>query len=132
MTRQTPPDLFAPGLFEGTGFYDVFAWYRERDPVSWQHPPGEREGFWSVTRYRDVVAVHRDSTRMSSTRGMRLGSTDRAVEAVANKMLIVADPPDHTRMKRVLSRPFSNEILAAAEAHVEKVVADVVAAAVRD
>ncbi|MFH8452378.1 cytochrome P450 [Streptomyces fungicidicus] len=131
MTRR-PPDLFAPGLFEGTGFYDVFAWYREHDPVSWQHPAGEPNGFWSVTRYRDTVSVHRDSTRMSSTKGMRLGSTERAVRAVANKMLIVSDPPDHTRMKRVLSRPFSHEVLAAAEAHVEKVVGDVVAAAVRE
>ncbi|MFF3062425.1 cytochrome P450 [Streptomyces sp. NPDC057909] len=131
MTRLTAPDLFEPGLFGGTGFYDVFAWYRANDPVSWQHPAGEPEGFWSVTRYHDVVSVHRDSTRMSSTKGMRLGSTDRAVDAVANKMLIVADPPDHTRMKRVLIQPFSNDILSRAEKYVEQVVADVVAAAVR-
>ncbi|MFD1857178.1 hypothetical protein ACFSKR_25920 [Kitasatospora cinereorecta] len=132
MKQQTPPDLFEPGLFEGTGFYDVFAWYRANEPVSWQHPVGEPEGFWSVTKYHDVVSVHRDSTRMSSTKGMRLGSTDRAVDAVANKMLIVSDPPDHTRMKRVLIQPFSNEVLARAEEYVEKVVADVVAAAVRN
>ncbi|MFE8006472.1 cytochrome P450 [Streptomyces sp. NPDC057418] len=132
MKQQTPPDLFEPGLFEGTGFYDVFAWYRANEPVSWQHPAGEPEGFWSVTKYHDVVSVHRDSTRMSSTKGMRLGSTDRAVDAVANKMLIVSDPPDHTRMKRVLIQPFSNEVLARAEEYVEKVVADVVAAAVRN
>ncbi|MEU0088078.1 cytochrome P450 [Streptomyces sp. NPDC006274] len=129
---QFVPDLFAPGLFEGTTFYEVFAWYRANDPVSWQHPPGEPEGFWSVTRYHDVVSVHRDSTRMSSTKGMRLGSADPAVDAVANKMLIVSDPPDHTRMKRVLIQPFSNEILARAEEYVEKVVADVVATAVQN
>ncbi|MEV8001662.1 cytochrome P450 [Streptomyces parvus] len=132
MTQLTAPDLFEPGLFEGTGFYDVFAWYRANDPVSWQHPAGEPEGFWNVTRYHDVVSVHRDSTRMSSTKGMRLGSTDRAVDAVANKMLIVADPPDHTRMKRVLNQPFSNEVLSRAEEYVQQVVADVVATAVRD
>ncbi|MFF2651345.1 cytochrome P450 [Streptomyces sp. NPDC058045] len=132
MTRQSAPDLFAPGLFEGTGFYEVFAWYRANDPVSWQHPAGEPEGFWNVMRYHDAVAVHRDSTRMSSTKGMRLGTADRAVDAVANKMLIVADPPDHTRMKRVLIQPFSHEVLSRAEAYVEKVVADVVATAVRE
>lgn len=132
MKQQAPPDLFEPGLFDGTRFYDAFAWYRANDPVSWQHPAGEPEGFWSVTKYHDVVSVHRDSTRMSSTKGMRLDSTDRAVDAVANKMLIVSDPPDHTRMKRVLIQPFSNEVLARAEEYVEKVVADVVAAAVRN
>ncbi|MEU4212561.1 cytochrome P450 [Streptomyces sp. NPDC026206] len=132
MKQRTAPDLFEPGLFDGTRFYDAFAWYRANDPVSWQHSAGEPEGFWSVTRYRDVVSVHRDSTRMSSTKGMRLGSTDRAVDAVANKMLIVSDPPDHTRMKRVLIQPFSNEVLARAEEYVEKVVADVVATAVRN
>ncbi|MEV6130518.1 cytochrome P450 [Streptomyces violaceusniger] len=132
MKQQTAPDLFEPGLFDGTGFYEVFAWYRAHEPVSWQHPAGEPEGFWSVTKYRDVVSVHRDSTRMISTKGMRLGSTDSAVGAVANKMLIVSDPPDHTRVKRVLIQPFSHEILARAEAYVESVVADVVATAVQN
>jgi cytochrome P450 len=132
MRQRTAPDLFAPGLFDGTGFYDVFSWYRAHDPVSWQHPAGEPEGFWSVTRYRDVVAVHRDTARMISTKGMRLGSADSAVGAVANKMLIVSDPPDHTRMKRVLIHPFAHGMLARAEQHVERVVADVVADAVRD
>ncbi|MBD0422889.1 cytochrome P450 [Streptomyces sp. TRM S81-3] len=131
MTQLTAPDLFEPGLFEGTGFYDVFAWYRANDPVSWQRPAGDPDGFWSVTRYHDVVSVHRDSTRMSSAKGMRLGSADHAVGAVANKMLIVADPPDHTRMKRVLIQPFSNEVLSRAEEYVEEVVAGVVATAVR-
>ncbi|WNE95311.1 cytochrome P450 [Streptomyces luomodiensis] len=132
MKQRTAPDLFEPGLFDGTGFYEVFAWYRAHDPVSWLHPAGEPEGFWSVTKYRDVVSVHRDSTRMSSTKGMRLGSTDPAVGAVANKMLIVSDPPEHTRMKRVLIQPFSHQMLARAEAYVEEVVADVVATAVRN
>ncbi|MFC0600182.1 cytochrome P450 [Streptomyces palmae] len=131
MNQLTAPDLFAPGLFEGTGFYETFAWYRAHDPVSWQQPPGAPEGFWSVTRYRDVVAVHRDSTRLSSTKGMRLDSDDPAVSAVANKMLIVSDPPDHTRMKRVFIQPFSHEVLGRAEEYVEQVVADVVAAALR-
>ncbi len=132
MKQQTAPDLFEPGLFDGTGFYEVFAWYRDHEPVSWQHPAGEPEGFWSVTRYRDVVSVHRDTARMISTKGMRLGSAESAVGAVANKMLIVSDPPDHTRMKRVLIHPFAHEMLARAEEYVERVVADVVAEAVRE
>ncbi|MFI1919811.1 cytochrome P450 [Nocardia sp. NPDC020380] len=132
MKQSTAPDLFAPGLFRDTGFYEVFAWYRAHDPVSWQQPPGEPEGFWSVTKYHDVVSVHRDSTRMSSAKGMRLGSAERAVEAVADKMLIVSDPPAHTRMKRALIQPFSNDALVRAERHVEQVVADVVATALRE
>ncbi|WP_344662026.1 cytochrome P450 [Catenulispora subtropica] len=135
MTRQIvsdAPDLFAPGLFDGTGFYDAFAWYRAHDPVSWQQPEGSADGFWSVTKYRDVVAVHRDSTRMSSTKGIRLGTGASAAAAVADKMLIVSDPPHHTRMKRVLAQPFSHEVLTRAETYVEAVVADVVAAAMRE
>jgi cytochrome P450 len=132
MTQHTAPNLFEPGLFDGTRFYDTFAWYRDHDPVSWQQPAEEPAGFWSVTRYRDVVSVHRDTVRMSSTEGMRLGSNDQAVGAVANKMLIVSDPPDHTRMKRVLIRPFSNEVLTRVEQHVDDVVVTVVADALRD
>jgi cytochrome P450 len=118
------PDLFEAGLFEGIRFYDVFAWYRRNEPVSWQ--PTKDGGFWSVTRYDDVVSVHRDTRRMSSTSGMRLGSEPGAVAAVANRMLIVSDPPDHTRMKRTLIQPFSADMLDRAERHVDAVVARVV------
>ena len=124
MLNATRPDLFEPGLFDGTRFYDVFAWYRRHEPVSWQGAGDD--GFWSVTRYDDVVSVHRDTRRMSSTSGMRLGSEPAAVAAVANRMLIVSDPPDHTRMKRTLIQPFSAELLDRAEAHVDAVVARVV------
>lgn len=129
MLSSTRPDLFEPGLFAGTRFYQTFAWYRRHDPVTWQED--QDGGFWSVVRYHDVVAVHRDTKRMSSTSGMRLGSGAVAVAAVADRMLIVSDPPAHTRMKRVLIQPFSTQMLAAAEQHVDEVVAAVVADATR-
>jgi cytochrome P450 len=122
--KTARPDLFEAGLFDGTAFYDAFAWYRRHEPISWQSLGDD--GFWSVTRYEDVVSVHRDTRRMSSTSGMRLGSEPGAVAAVADRMLIVSDPPAHTRMKRTLIQPFSAAMLDRAEQHVNAVVARVV------
>jgi cytochrome P450 len=130
MLSSTRPDLFEQGLFDSTAFYDVFAWYRRNEPISWQDDPDG--GFWSLTRYEDVVSVHRDTRRMSSAAGMRLESVPGAVAAVANKMLIVSDPPQHTRMKRTLIRPFSADMLDRAEAYVDEVVARVVRRALDD
>lgn len=130
MLSSMRPDLFEEGLFDGTRFYEVFAWYRRHEPVSWQQAPDG--GFWSVTKHEDVVAVHRDTQRMSSVEGMRLGSGATAVAAVANRMLIVSDPPDHTRMKRSLIQPFSAGMLAHARQHVDAVVARVVRRAMED
>ena len=123
MPIGTRPDLLSPGLFSGTDFYAAFAWYRRNEPVSWHQSNDDGPGFWSLTRHSDIVAVHRDTTRLSSRSGMRLGADSRAVAAVADRMMIVADPPHHTRLKRLFIQQFSTEALRRAEAQVDGVVA---------
>ncbi|NUR92450.1 MAG: cytochrome P450 [Nonomuraea sp.] len=81
----------------------MFAWLRRHDPVRWHLEPGGR-GFWVVTRHRDVTQVYTDTETFSSRYGMRLGSDAEAVAAVSQRMLIVSDPPDHNRIKSVISK----------------------------
>jgi cytochrome P450 len=122
-------DLTDPALFAGNEFWRVLAWLRANQPV-YRHPEADGPGFWAVTRYHDAVAVYADHESFVSRYGMRLGSSADAVSAVAQRMLIVSDPPDHTQLKRVLMKGFSASEMPAFGRLVDEVVARVVAAAV--
>jgi cytochrome P450 len=129
MTRTQAVDLCDPDLFASNEFWSAFAWLRANDPVHWHEEP-DGPGFWAVTRYRDITAVYADHESFSSRYGMRLGSNADAVAAVAQRMLIVSDVPDHTQLKRVLSRAFAPGEMPRLERVVTRVVREVVAEAV--
>ncbi len=122
-------DLLDPGLFERAEFGEVFAWLRANEPVH-RHDEPDGPGFWVLSRYTDVVAVFGDDELFSSRFGMRLDSKPEAVEAVAGRMLIVTDPPDHTQLRQVIGRAFGRSAMVRIEQVVRRVVAAVVAEAV--
>lgn len=126
---QTLIDLTDPGLFSSNEFWDVLAWLRANDPVHW-HEEADGPGFWAVTRHHDATAVYANDEVFSSRFGMRLGSNAEAVSAVSQRMLIVSDPPDHTQLKRVLSKAFGPAELPRLEHLVGQVVRQVIADAV--
>ncbi|GAA3118909.1 MULTISPECIES: cytochrome P450 [Nonomuraea] len=118
-------NLKDPELFSRGGFWSVLAWLRQHDPVHW-HEEDDGPGFWAVTRYHDVVGVYTDQKSYSSRYGMRLDSDPGAVSAVAQRMLIVSDPPDHTQLKSVLAKEFGHAEVPRLQALVERVVRAVV------
>ncbi len=126
---QALVDLTDPALFASNEFWRVLAWLRANDPVH-RHAEADGPGFWVVTRYHDASAVYSDHGSFVSRYGMRLGSNAEAVSAVAQRMLIVSDPPDHTQLKRVLMKAFSSSEMPAFSLLVDEVVARVVAEAV--
>ncbi|GAA3269369.1 cytochrome P450 [Dactylosporangium vinaceum] len=130
MTLIVPTiDLTDESMFERNEFWPALAWLRENDPVHW-HEEADGPGFWALTRYADIAAVYADHEGFSSRYGMRLGSNADAVAAVSQRMLIVSDPPDHTHLKRVLSREFGPSELPRLERTVRRVAAEVMDEAV--
>ncbi|MEV1054176.1 cytochrome P450 [Streptomyces sp. NPDC049887] len=121
-------DLLDPEPFGRNDFWPVFTWLRANDPVH-RHPgPGRGdEGFWVLSKHRDIVRVYADSDTFSSAQGMRLGSDPAAVTAVTQRMLIVSDAPHHTRLKRALHQAFGPQQMPRLEALVTRVVAELVA-----
>lgn len=101
--------------------YPAYEWLRENDPVHW-HLDSQSSGMWLITRYKDVEACLRDP-RLSS--GGRRGShTLNAIDekvreanqdflAFYSKWLLFADPPDHTRLRKLANKGFTR-------GHVEK------------
>src|SRR4051812_13576927 len=71
---------------------------------------------WTVARHADVVDVMRDAKTFSSELGMGEMMSGRLVpgqspmsmnpEIGQLRLVISADPPDHTRLRRLVSAPF--------------------------
>lgn len=118
-------DLTDPELFGQNRAHEVLAWLRANAPV-YRHPEPDGPGFWVLTRHRDILSVYSDADTFSSRYGMRLGSDAAAVGDVAQRMLIVTDPPDHAQLKKVMVRPLGPGGIAELERSVRTVVREVV------
>ncbi len=126
-------ERLAPGL--GAAIFDptmknslqgIYALLRANDPVS-AVPTPSGTTMWVVTRYEDSLAVLRDHQRFGNDPGkiysqeqldemyaglmehltedqvQRLQEVDQAV----SRHLLGVDPPDHTRLRKLVSRSFT-------------------------
>jgi cytochrome P450 len=86
--------------------YEWFDVLRRFDPVHWQAEERGR-GFWSITTHADVVSVSKEWESFSSEVGASAleDLDDDALEA--RRSMIDTDPPLHTELRRLVSRPFT-------------------------
>jgi len=85
---------------------DTFHFLRTNDPVFWTDEPDGGRGFWSLTKYDDVLFASRNTDIFSSRLGIRLEDMD-AEETEARRTMMEMDAPEHTRLRRLVSRPFA-------------------------
>ncbi|HEY7931286.1 MAG TPA: cytochrome P450 [Acidimicrobiales bacterium] len=86
--------------------HDTFAYFRDHDPVHWTEEHDGGRGFWSLTKYDDVLMASRNTDVFSSRLGIRLEDMDDE-ESEARRTLMEMDAPEHTRLRRLVSRPFA-------------------------
>ncbi|HUY42599.1 MAG TPA: cytochrome P450 [Acidimicrobiales bacterium] len=86
--------------------HETFAYLREHDPVHWTEERDGGRGFWSLTKYDDVLMASRNTEVFSSREGIRMEDMD-AEETEARRTLMEMDAPEHTRLRRLVSRPFA-------------------------
>jgi cytochrome P450 len=72
---------------------------REEDPVHWS-PTGPTGGYWSLTRFDDIVAVDANHRAFSSDRDIVVGDQP---EDFAIRNFIAADPPVHDAQRKSVS-----------------------------
>jgi cytochrome P450 len=101
---MTDIDLLSPASFANGQPHDQYAWLRDNDPVHWHPEPGG-DGFWALTRYRDVKAVGRDPVRFSSMPTIMIPN-EPALDFGEHHMMLMSDPPYHTGMRKVVSPEF--------------------------
>jgi linalool 8-monooxygenase len=97
--------------------HEAMTWLRANDPVHWNEEAGG-PGFWSVTRYADIVRVSTDPATFSSARangGHRIFDEDLTNEAVETSMISM-DPPEHLEYRRMVMPGFTGPRMAAMEA----------------
>jgi len=119
-----PVDLTDLDLWARAVPYAEFARLRREEPVSWHAEPAPNSGFWSVSRYADIVAASRDTATYSSARGVSFEEpTDE--DMAARRTIIDTDPPDHTKLRTILSASFSQRAVAVYQHFVEGLTEDV-------
>ena len=116
----TSHDTFVEGVP-----HETFKWLRANDPVHWTEETDGGRGFWSVTRYDDVLNVSRNSEIFSSRLGIRLEDMDDE-ETEARRTLMEMDAPEHTQLRRLVSRPFSPKSVAEYEDSVREIAVEII------
>lgn len=106
--------------------YPQYEWLREHDPVRCD----DDTGMWVVSRYDDVLRVLRDPAAFSSALGMGdlVGARRRkderppsfVLDLAGLRVLIATDPPDHTTLRRLVSRAFTPREIAALEPRIRE------------
>jgi cytochrome P450 len=100
-------DVASPRVYAEGVPHETLAALRAHDPVHWHPWPGTRDGFWLLTKHADVLAVGKDPTTFSSQVG-HIALEDREPDALAARQsLIETDPPDHTRLRKLVSYAFT-------------------------
>src|SRR5437667_9530727 len=106
--------VFDPATYTGGVPCEVLARLRRETPVAWvpEIPvlgwPGG-PGFWLVLRHADVETVMRQPRLFSSWAGatqIRDPATPRAL-AYVRRMMLNMDPPEHSRLRRLLAPSFT-------------------------
>jgi cytochrome P450 len=115
----TDHDVYVQGVPHAT-----FQRLRTEAPVSFTEEHDGR-GFWSITRYEDVLFVSRHTELFSSATGIRLEDMDPE-ETEARRTIMELDPPAHTRYRRLVSRPFSPRAVAEYEGSVRALARQII------
>lgn len=126
-------DLTDRSLYQAGVPHEVFTELRERGAVV-RHPeissvPGaDNLGFWSVLRHHEAQAANRDWETFSAVDGPGIAPQSLYRDA---EMIVSFDPPEHTRIRRLLSSGFTPRMVARLEADLElraeKILDDVMA-----
>ncbi len=94
--------------------HELFRQMRDEAPVLWTEWPYGK-GYWSLTRYDDIVAVLKDwRTFSSETGGTALEDLDQD-QVEARKSMLDCDPPAHTSLRAIVNKGFTPRAVAAYE-----------------
>jgi cytochrome P450 len=115
---------FVPGFFEDP--YPQYKMLRDEDPVQ-DHPLG----FWFVSRFDDVstllkaglsVEVRNLAPGPFMDQIQALGMQDEKKHGALNLSMLDRDPPDHTRLRSLVTKVFTRRAVAALQPQIVELV----------
>jgi cytochrome P450 len=112
-------DPFSETYFDDPS--EVYRRLRDEAPVYFN----ETYGFYSLSRFDDVVTAHRDWKGFSSSHGVSLEMLKDDPENIRRfKSIILMDPPEHDRFRALVSRVFTPRAVTALEPMVREVISE--------
>ena len=116
--------------FVGGVPHDTFAQMRDEAPVHWTPAHGADKGFWSLTRYADIMSAQKDPNTFSSAQGIRIEEHSHA-EYMARRTFQETDPPEHSGTRRIVNPAFAKPVMAGFEPVIRELAHDIVAEALQ-
>jgi cytochrome P450 len=98
--------------------YPTYRWLRDHAPLYRNDPMN----FWALSRFRDVMGAFLDWQTYSSVGGLVLEKMDPK-HLEMTPMMIFMDPPQHDRLRKLVSRAFTPRRTAALEGFVRTLAA---------
>ena len=123
--------LVSPEIFGNP--YPIYHRLRAEDPVHWS----DAWGCWVLTRYEDVTAVLRDYDRFTNVGriAMFLDQLPEGVRAEIRPLyenftvgMPNNDPPEHTRIRGLVSKAFTPRVVDGMRPRVQAIVDDLLGA----
>jgi cytochrome P450 len=101
-----------------TSPYAVWKRMRDEAPVY----RNDEYDFWALSRFADVEMAHKDPVRFSSSHTTVLETMTHGRDTTG--MMIFLDPPDHTRLRQLVSRAFTPRRIASLEGRIRETCAE--------
>lgn len=123
------PDTYVKGVP-----YELFTELRQESPVTWvEEPPIDNwpagPGFWAVLSHADVNHVLRTPQVYSSSEGLtQIYDAPPPLLPALRKMMINMDPPEHSRLRGLLTKAFTPRAVALLEDSIQSRAERLVAA----
>lgn len=112
-------DPFSRDFFDDP--YDTYGQLRDEAPCF----HSEKWDFYAFSRFDDVVAVHRDTTRFTSSHGLTYEQLiDDSFDLGVTRSIIMMDPPEHTRYRSLVSRSFTPRAIEAYEPAIRTLISE--------
>lgn len=103
-------DPFSEEFFAGA--YATFRRLRDEQPVYYN----AKWDFWALSRYEDVAPATKDHETYSSAKGATLDVVKAHDDAIPPpKVIISMDPPEHQKMRKLVSSVFTPRAIASLE-----------------
>jgi pimeloyl-[acyl-carrier protein] synthase len=97
--------------------YPMYHRLRTEEPV--HHSP---LGFWVLTRYEDVVAALRDPRLAKEAIAGFIAARFGAPVPQMGLSMLDRDPPDHTRLRALVSKAFTPRVVETLRPHIQQIV----------
>jgi cytochrome P450 len=123
-------DLTSHDTFVNGSPFNTFARLRRDDPLHWTEWDGGK-GFWSVTRYSDILEMNRNTAVFSSAQGIRM-EDQTYEEYLARRTFQETDAPDHMQIRMKLARAFSKNVIAGFEDVIRALCTNILDEALQD